>query len=158
VGTSYPGSTVVLILKSYLLLLSELCTLTMLSYSKNTFFTKPMQFLITFFLTLTTHCSIYVHKCSKMLLTCNMLPISLSFKSTLGHTWKMLSSYYYNLAKVHFYSIRFKYLQGTFTLANPFKCLVLSELFSTEIRVSVEKSTVKTFANFYSHCHMLLEI
>jgi len=47
--------------KSCLLLLSKLCALKLLSYSKNTFLTKHAQFLIIFFLTMTTHCNIYVH-------------------------------------------------------------------------------------------------
>jgi hypothetical protein len=70
--------------------------LKLLSYS-NTFLTKLLQFLIIFFLKMTTHCSIYVHRHSQMLLICNMLSVGLLFKAPLEQTWEMLSFYNYIL-------------------------------------------------------------
>jgi len=37
-----------------------------------------------------------------------MLSVGLLFKAPLGQTWEMLSFYNYNLAKIHFYWMRFK--------------------------------------------------
>ena len=82
--------------KSYILLLSKLCALKLLSYSKNTFLPKLLQFLIIFFLKMTAPCSMYVHRHTKMLLISNILLLGLLFKAPLGQTWEMLSFYNYN--------------------------------------------------------------